>query len=206
MSQSYTASDIEVLSGLEPVRRRPGMYTHTQRPNHLAHEVVDNSVDEATSGYCSEIDVTLFKDGSLEVTDNGRGMPVDIHPQEKVSGVELILTPPARRRQVLGKSRLQVLRRPARRRRLGGQCASAAAWTAPSAAAARNTGSPSRTASCTAKLAVIGTVGPAQHRHDGALLAGPEVLRFRQILGAAAAAHAQGEGGPVPRPAHHLQQ
>src|SRR5882724_2304257 len=92
MSQSYTASDIEVLSGLEPVRRRPGMYTHTSRPNHLAHEVIDNSVDEALAGYCKEISVTLFKDGSLEVTDDGRGMPVDIHPKEKMSGVELILT------------------------------------------------------------------------------------------------------------------
>ena len=92
MSQSYTASDIEVLSGLEPVRRRPGMYTHTQRPNHLAHEVIDNSVDEAIAGYCKEIDVVLYKDGSLEVADDGRGMPVDIHPQEKVSGAELILT------------------------------------------------------------------------------------------------------------------
>jgi len=92
MNQSYTASDIEVLSGLEPVRRRPGMYTHTQRPNHLAHEVIDNSVDEAIAGYCKELTVTLHKDGSLEVADDGRGMPVDIHPQEKVSGVELILT------------------------------------------------------------------------------------------------------------------
>ena len=92
MSQSYNASDIEVLSGLEPVRRRPGMYTHTSRPNHLAHEVVDNSVDEALAGYCKQIDVTLYKDGSLEVADDGRGMPVDIHPKEKVSGVELILT------------------------------------------------------------------------------------------------------------------
>ena len=92
MSQSYTASDIEVLSGLEPVRRRPGMFTHTSRPNHLAHEVIDNSVDEALSGHCKEIDVTLYKDGSLEVADDGRGMPVDIHPKEKVSGVELILT------------------------------------------------------------------------------------------------------------------
>jgi topoisomerase-4 subunit B len=89
---SYTASDIEVLSGLEPVRRRPGMYTHTSRPNHLAHEVVDNSVDEAIAGYCKQIDVTLYKDNSLEVADDGRGMPVDIHPKEKVSGVELILT------------------------------------------------------------------------------------------------------------------
>src|SRR5258705_7120357 len=92
MSSSYTASDIEVLSGLEPVRRRPGMYTHTSRPNHLAHEVIDNSVDEALAGYCKQIDVTLFKDGSLQVADDGRGMPVDIHPKEKVSGVELILT------------------------------------------------------------------------------------------------------------------
>jgi topoisomerase IV subunit B len=92
MSQSYNASDIEVLSGLEPVRRRPGMYTHTQRPNHLAHEVIDNSVDEAIAGYCKEINVTLYKDGSLEVADDGRGMPVDIHPKEKVSGAELILT------------------------------------------------------------------------------------------------------------------
>ena len=92
MSQSYTASDIEVLSGLEPVRRRPGMYTHTQRPNHLAHEVIDNSVDEAIAGYCKQIDVVLHKDNSLEVADDGRGMPVDIHPKEKVSGAELILT------------------------------------------------------------------------------------------------------------------
>jgi topoisomerase IV subunit B len=92
MAQSYNASDIEVLSGLDPVRRRPGMYTDTSRPNHLAHEVVDNSVDEALSGHAKQIDVTVYKDGSLEVADDGRGMPVDIHPKEKVSGVELILT------------------------------------------------------------------------------------------------------------------
>jgi topoisomerase-4 subunit B len=85
MAQSYTASDIEVLSGLEPVRRRPGMFTHTSRPNHLAHEVIDNSVDEALSGYCKEIDVTLYKDGSLEVADDGRGMPVDMHAGGKFS-------------------------------------------------------------------------------------------------------------------------
>jgi topoisomerase-4 subunit B len=92
MADSYTASDIEVLSGLDPVRRRPGMYTETTRPNHLAHEVIDNSVDEAIAGYCKSIAVTLYKDQSLEVADDGRGMPVDIHPKEKVSGVELILT------------------------------------------------------------------------------------------------------------------
>src|ERR1700757_4111976 len=92
MASSYTASDIEVLSGLDPVKRRPGMYTDTTRPNHLAHEVVDNSVDEALAGHCDRIDVIVHKDGSLEVEDNGRGMPVDIHPKEKVSGVEVILT------------------------------------------------------------------------------------------------------------------
>jgi topoisomerase-4 subunit B len=92
MNQSYTASDIEVLSGLDPVRRRPGMYTDTSRPNHLVHEVVDNSVDEALVGHCREINVTVFKDGSVEVVDDGRGMPVDLHPVEKIPGVELILT------------------------------------------------------------------------------------------------------------------
>ncbi len=92
MAKRYDAADIEVLSGLEPVRRRPGMYTDTTRPNHLAHEVVDNSVDEALEGHCKKIEVTLFKDGSLEVVDDGRGMPVDIHPKEKIPGVELVLT------------------------------------------------------------------------------------------------------------------
>lgn len=88
----YKAEDIEVLSGLEPVQRRPGMYTDTSRPNHLAQEVIDNSVDEAMSGHATQISLTLFKDGSIEVIDDGRGMPTDIHPKYKVSGVELILT------------------------------------------------------------------------------------------------------------------
>ncbi len=92
MSKRYDAADIEVLSGLEPVRRRPGMYTDTSRPNHLAHEVVDNSVDEALAGHCKKIEITIYKDGSLEVSDDGRGMPVDVHPKEKIPGVELILT------------------------------------------------------------------------------------------------------------------
>jgi topoisomerase IV subunit B len=92
MSKEYTAGSIEVLTGLDPVRRRPGMYTDTTRPNHLVQEVIDNSVDEALAGHARNIDVTLHKDGTVEVTDDGRGMPVDIHPEEKVSGVELILT------------------------------------------------------------------------------------------------------------------
>jgi topoisomerase-4 subunit B len=92
MSKRYDAADIEVLSGLEPVRRRPGMYTDTTRPNHLVHEVVDNSVDEALVGHCKKIEVAIYMDGSVEVSDDGRGMPVDIHPREKIPGVELILT------------------------------------------------------------------------------------------------------------------
>lgn len=89
---TYDSSSIEVLTGLEPVRRRPGMYTTTERPNHLAQEVVDNAVDEAIAGHCTKIEVTLHADGSLSVVDNGRGMPVDLHKDEKVSGVEVILT------------------------------------------------------------------------------------------------------------------
>ncbi|MET0548379.1 MAG: DNA topoisomerase IV subunit B [Xanthomonas sp.] len=92
MNTRYNAADIEVLSGLDPVKRRPGMYTDTARPNHLAQEVIDNAVDEALAGHARHIEVTLYKDGSCEVSDDGRGMPVDIHPEEKISGVELILT------------------------------------------------------------------------------------------------------------------
>ncbi len=89
---AYNAGSIEVLKGLDPVRRRPGMYTDTTSPDHLAHEVIDNSVDEAIAGFANRIDVVLHTDNCLEVSDNGRGMPVDIHPEEGVTGVELILT------------------------------------------------------------------------------------------------------------------
>ncbi|HEY2830553.1 MAG TPA: DNA topoisomerase IV subunit B [Thermoanaerobaculia bacterium] len=89
---TYDSSAIEVLTGLEPVRKRPGMYTTTERPNHLAQEVIDNAADEAIAGYCDEITVTLHDDNSLSVADNGRGMPVDKHAKEGVSGVEVILT------------------------------------------------------------------------------------------------------------------
>jgi topoisomerase-4 subunit B len=92
MTTTYDSSAIEVLTGLEPVRKRPGMYTTTERPNHLAQEVIDNSADEAIAGHCNEIVVTLHDDGSLSVSDDGRGMPVDKHAREGVSGVEVILT------------------------------------------------------------------------------------------------------------------
>ncbi len=92
MTSKYDAASIEVLSGLDPVRKRPGMYTDTSRPNHLAQEVIDNSVDEAMAGFADKIEIILHQDGSLSVRDNGRGMPVDIHPEEGVSGAEVILT------------------------------------------------------------------------------------------------------------------
>ena len=92
MPNHYDASAIEVLTGLEPVRKRPGMFTNTDRPNHLAHEVIDNSVDEAIAGYADSIEVHLHGDGSLTVSDNGRGMPIDVHKEEGLSGVEVILT------------------------------------------------------------------------------------------------------------------
>lgn len=92
MSSRYDAADIEVLTGLEPVRKRPGMYTDTSRPNHLVQEVVDNSVDEAIAGHATAVAVVLHADGSATVTDDGRGMPVDEHPEERTSGVEVILT------------------------------------------------------------------------------------------------------------------
>jgi topoisomerase-4 subunit B len=89
---AYDASSLEVLKGLDPVRRRPGMYTDITRPNHLAQEVIDNSVDEAIAGFAKRIDVIYHKDGSLEVSDDGRGMPTDLHPDEKMTGVEVIMT------------------------------------------------------------------------------------------------------------------
>jgi topoisomerase-4 subunit B len=92
MTETYDASAIEVLSGLDPVRKRPGMYTDTTRPNHLAQEAIDNSVDEAIAGHATLVEVTLHADGSLSVRDDGRGMPVDIHPDEGIPGVELIMT------------------------------------------------------------------------------------------------------------------
>jgi topoisomerase-4 subunit B len=92
MTAKYNSADIEVLSGLDPVRKRPGMYTDTTRPNHMAQEVIDNSVDEAIAGFATKIEVVLYKDGSLSVGDDGRGMPVDLHPEKKRPGVEVVLS------------------------------------------------------------------------------------------------------------------
>src|SRR5690554_6384610 len=91
MSNDYAAEYSEVLSGVGPVKKRPGMYTATSRPNHMAQEVIDNSVDEALAGHAKNIRVTVYKDGSVEVEDDGRGMPVDLHPQLNKPGIEVIL-------------------------------------------------------------------------------------------------------------------
>ena len=109
----YDASSIEVLTGLEPVQKRPGMYTDTTRPNHLAQEVIDNSVDEAIAGHASKIDVVLYKDGSLSVSDDGRGMPVDVHPEEGIPGVEVRFVDDERWRIILIGPKTSVARRPA---------------------------------------------------------------------------------------------
>ena len=92
MKKKYTSSDIEVLKGIEPVQKRPGMYTDTSNLNHLTQELIDNSVDEAISGHCSHIVITLHKDWVISVEDNGRGLPVDKHPEHNVSGIEVIMT------------------------------------------------------------------------------------------------------------------
>ncbi len=121
MTEQYNAGAIEVLNGLEPVRRRARMYTDTTRPNHLGREVIDNSVDEALTGYASKIQVILHADQSLEVIDDGRGMPVDIHPEEKVSGWSLFCancTP-----VVSSPTNLPIWRWLARGGYFGGECA-----------------------------------------------------------------------------------
>ena len=118
MSQ-YTSQSIEVLTGLEPVRKRPGMYTDTVRPNHLAQEIIDNSVDEALAGHASQITVTLHNDGSLSCADDGRGMPVDIHPEMGLPGVEVILST-LHAGGKFSNDNYQ-FRRPPRRRGIGGQ-------------------------------------------------------------------------------------
>ena len=92
MKKSYTAKDIEILQGLSPVQKRPAMYTETTNPNHLIGEVIDNSIDEALNGYCNLIEVTIRKNGEIEIQDNGRGIPVDIHPTKKKSAIELLFT------------------------------------------------------------------------------------------------------------------
>jgi topoisomerase-4 subunit B len=197
---SYNASDIEVLSGLEPVRRRPGMYTDTSRPNHLAHEVVDNSVDEALAGHAKEINVVLHKDNSLSVADDGRGMPVDIHPKEKVSGVELILT----RLHAGGKFNDKNYEVSGGLHGVGVSVVNALSkqletWIKRNGKEYNISFKDGKVAS---KLEVVRW--PAQHRHHRPLLAGSEILRHGQVLRPAAQAQPEGEGRVVPGPQDHV--
>ena len=203
MSQSYTAQDIEVLSGLEPVRRRPGMYTDTTRPNHLAHEVVDNSVDEALAGHCSRIDVTLYKDGSLEV-DRRRSRHAGRHPSEG-EGQRCRADPhaPACGRQVLGGVGLQVLRRSARRRRFRRQRALEAPRVL---GTSRRQGIQHLVQERQGPLEARGRRRrrQGQYRHDAALLARSLVLRQSRLRGAETQARAEGQGRALPGPARAL--
>ena len=174
---TYNADAIEVLSGLDPVRKRPGMYTDTTRPNHLAQEVIDNSVDEALAGHAKSVQVILHQDNSLEVIDDGRGMPVDIHPEEGVPGVELILTKLHAGGKFSNKNYQfsgglhGVGISDDLRRRLQGQ----------------RSGSHRHGRQ-------------AQYRYQRAFLAGSEVFRFGEVLGQPPQACAQGQGGAVPGP------
>ncbi len=205
MAESYTASDIEVLSGLDPVRRRPGMYTDTTRPNHLAHEVIDNSVDEAIAGHCRSIQVTLYRDHSLEVADDGRGMPIDIHPKEKVSGVELILT----RLHAGGKFTEGSYKFSGGLHGVGVSVVNALSRQLECSVrrGGREYHIGFRDGRVHAPLKLRDRHGRrAQYRHHGALLAGPEVLRLRPLLGARPATRPQGQGRAVPGPAGQLPE
>ncbi len=204
MTGSYNAADIEVLSGLEPVRRRPGMYTDTTRPNHLAHEVVDNSVDEALGGFCDEISVTLHKDNSIAVEDNGRGMPVDIHPKEKVSGVELILT----RLHAGGKFSDTNYKVSGGLHGVGVSVVNALSKHLECWVRRGRQGIQHQLQGRSRRLQARGGRHrrPAQHRHHAALLAGREVLRQREVQRPRVAPHVEGQGRAVPGPAREVPQ
>ncbi len=180
MTSNYRAEDIEVLTGLEPVKRRPGMYTDTTRPNHLAMEVIDNSVDEALAGHASRVSVTAFEDGSVEVIDDGRGMPVDIHPEQEIPGVELILTQAARRRQIQ-RQKLPVRGRAARRRCFRGQRPVAETRNLDQARRRRTLHDVrQRRPQDEAEASRHGR--PAQYRHPDPLLAEPFLFRFSPVF------------------------
>ncbi len=205
MSQSYTAEDIEVLSGLEPVRRRPGMYTDTSRPNHLAHEVIDNSVDEALAGHCSRIDRHRLQ-GRIARSRRRRPRHAGRHPPEG-KGQRRRADPHAAAcgRQVLGRLRLQVRGRPARRRRLGRQRVVEAPRVL---GAPRRQGIQHLVQEREGALQARGRrrSRQGQHRDDGALLAGYVVLRQPGLRVAEVEARAEGQGRAVPGPQDALSQ
>ena len=203
MSAKYDASAIEVLSGLDPVRRRPGMYTDTSRPNHLAHEVIDNSVDEALAGHCSRIDVTLYR-RRLAAGCRRRPWHAGGHPSAgKGAGSRADPDAAALGRKIL-QQELPFLGRPARRGRVRRQ---RPVEEPGGLGASRRPGIqhelPRRQSREQARGRRQGW--QEQHRHHTALLAGPEVFRLGQVLRAAAAPRAAGEGGAVPGPEDQLR-
>ena len=196
MNASYDAASIEVLAGLDPVRKRPGMYTDTTRPNHLAQEVIDNSVDEAIAGQASHVSVIAHKDDSLTVSDDGRGMPVDIHPEEGIPGVELILT----RLHAGGKvfaGQLPFLGRASRGRSVRRQRAVAASRGAREARRQRvRDGVRRRRESGRSRRGRLGRA-PA-HGNDDSLLAECAVLRLSEVLRAATPPYLARQGSALP--------
>ena len=196
MNATYDAASIEVLAGLDPVRKRPGMYTDIARPNHLAQEVIDNSVDEAIVGQANRLAVVLHADDSLTVVDDGRGMPVDIHPEEGIPGVELILT----RLHAGGKfspGKLPVFGWASRGRGVRRQCA---------VATPRGTRETRRLRICDGVRkrreggrARRGRLGRApEHGNDDSLLARCPILRLSKVFHSAAPPHPACQGGALP--------
>ena len=204
MSARYDAADIEVLSGLDPVRRRPGMYTDTSRPNHLAQEVIDNSVDEAIAGFAKKIEVIVHKDGSLSVNDDGRGMPVDVHPKEKLTGVELILT----RLHAGAKFSDKNYRFSGGLHGVGVSVVNALSsklevWVQRNG---RSYHMLFKDGKRVGKLEEQGEVGKANTGITAAFLAGSQVFRFTEILHPEAQTRAARQGGIVPRPHGQVHQ
>ncbi len=193
---TYNADAIEVLSGLDPVRKRPGMYTDTTRPNHLAQEVIDNSVDEALAGHAKSVQVILHQDNSLEVIDDGRGMPVDIHPEEGVPGVELILT----KLHAGGKFSNKNYQFSGGLHGVGISVVNALS-TRVEVRVKRDANEYRMTFADGFKRQRSGSHRhgrQAQYRYQRAFLAGSEVFRFGEVLGQPPQACAQGQGGAVP--------
>ncbi len=201
MSTRYNAADIEVLSGLDPVKRRPGMYTDTTRPNHLAQEVIDNAVDEALAGHARSIEVTLHADGSCEVSDDGRGMPVDIHPEEKIPGVELILT----RLHAGGKFSNKNYTFSGGLHGVGVSVVNALSTRVE--VFIKRDGNEYRMSFRDGDRAIAAGGRrhrrQEEHRHARALLARPEVFRHAEVQPARAQAPAARQGGAVPGPDRH---
>ena len=204
VSAEYNAEAIEVLTGLDPVRKRPGMYTDTTRPNHLAQEVIDNSVDEALAGFARSIDVVLHADGSLSVADDGRGMPVDMHPEQGKPGVEVILCT----LHAGGKFSEGSYQFSGGLHGVGVSVVNALSLQLE--VTVKRDGNVYRmrfaNGNKASELEIIDIGGQAQHRHHGALPARSALFRHREVLGLAPHAPAARQGRAVSGPQHHVHR